>query len=235
MAKSTSQRNFFGTSGMHYMAYLSTTAFDETPEDLFHNYHLDLQECMQNPIAFHAETMGDIMYYDQALQQPDAKRFANAIVKEVNGHVDNKHWTLVKQKDVPKEAQVVPSAWTMRRKRDLTTNKVIKHKARLNLHGRKQVYGMNYFETDAPVVTWFAIRLMIVFGIIFCWACWQVDVVMAYPQAPVETDIYMELPQGIKTATGNSKDHILKLLKNIYGQKQAGRVWNSFLVDKLTS
>ncbi len=58
---------------------------------------------------------------------------------------------------------------------------------------------------------------------------------MAYPQALIETDIYMELPQGVKTATGNSKDHVLKLLKNIYGQKQAGRVWNSFLVDKLTS
>ncbi len=28
---------------------------------------------------------------------------------------------------------------------------------------------------------------------------------------------------------------MLKLLKNIYGQMQAGRVWNSFLVDKLTS
>jgi hypothetical protein len=191
------------------MANPSTTAFDEIPEDLFHDYHLDLQERMQNPIAFHAEMMGDIMYYDQALQQPDAKRFANAIVKEVNGHVTNKHWTLVKQKDVPKEAQVVPSVWAMRGKRDLTTNKVIKHKARLNLHGGKQVYGMNYFETYAPVVTWFAIRLMIVFGIIFCWALWQVDFVMAYPQALVETDIYMELPQGIKTATGNSKDHVL--------------------------
>jgi hypothetical protein len=49
-------------------------------------------------------------------------------------------------------------------------NKVKSHKARLILHGRKQVYGMNYFETFAPVVTWFAIRLMIIFGIIFCWA-----------------------------------------------------------------
>jgi hypothetical protein len=74
---------------------------------------------------------------------------------------------------------------------------------------------------------------MIVYGIIFFWALQQV--IMAYPQAPVEMDIYMELPQGIKTATGNSNDHILKPLKNIYGQKQAGRVWNSFLVDKLTS
>jgi hypothetical protein len=123
----------------------------------------------------------------------------------------------------------------MQRKRDLTTKKVIKHKARLNLHGGKQVYGMNYFETYAPVVSWFVIRLMIIFGIIFCWALRQVDFVMAFPQAPTEMDIYMELPKCIKTATGNSKDHVVKLLKNIYGQKQAGRVWNSFLVDKLTS
>jgi hypothetical protein len=114
----------------------------------------------------------------------------------------------------------------MWRKRDLTTNKVIKHKARLNLPGGKQLYGMHYFETYAPVVTWFAIMLMIVFGIIFCWAHRQVDFVMAYLQTPVEMDIYMELLQGIKTATGKSKEHVLKLLKNIYGQKQAGRVWN---------
>ncbi len=73
------------------MANLPTTAFDETSEDLFHDYHLDLQQRMQNPIGFHAEMMGDIMYYDQALQQPDAKQFANAVVKEVNGHDNNKH------------------------------------------------------------------------------------------------------------------------------------------------
>ncbi len=58
---------------------------------------------------------------------------------------------------------------------------------------------------------------------------------MAYPQASIEMDIYMELPQGIQTAHRNSKDQVLKLEKNIYGQKQAGRIWNSFLVDKLMS
>ena len=235
MAKSASQRDFFGNAGMHYMANQSTAPRDETPEDLFHDQHLALQERMRNPIAFHAEMMGDIMYYHQALQQPDAKQFADAVVKEVNGHVDNNHWNLIKREDVPEDAQVVPSVWSMRRKRNLTTNEITKHKARLNLHGGKQIFGMNYFETYAPVVTWFAIRLMIVMGIIFNWALRQVDFVMAYPQAPIETDIYMELPQGIQTKTGNSKDHVLKLLKNIYGQKQAGRVWNSFLVDKLIS
>jgi hypothetical protein len=63
MAESTSQKNFFGTSGMHYMANKSTTAFDETAQDLFHDQHLEIQERMRNPLAFHAGMMGDIMYF----------------------------------------------------------------------------------------------------------------------------------------------------------------------------
>ncbi len=57
---------------------------------------------------------------------------------------------------------------------------------------------------------------------------------MVYPQTLIKMDIHMELPQGIQTKHGNSKEHVLKLEKNIYGQKQAGCVWNLFLVDKLT-
>ncbi len=119
---------------------------------------------------FHAEMMGDIMYLQQALKQPNAKKFVQAVIKEVNGHVDSNKWMLQKQSKVPEDVRIVPSVWSLRHKRDLTANEVKTHKARLNLHGRKQVYGMNYFETYAPVVTWFAIRLMIIFGIIFCWA-----------------------------------------------------------------
>ncbi|KAL7477266.1 hypothetical protein ACHAW6_003079, partial [Cyclotella cf. meneghiniana] len=48
-------------------------------------------------------------------------------------------------------------------------------------------------------------------------------------------DVYMELPKGIKTSHGNSKDHVLMLLSNLYGQKQAVCVWNLFLVEKLIS
>jgi hypothetical protein len=72
--------------GMHHMAHQSTLS--ETDEDLFHNAHLELQEKMQNPIAFHAEMMCDILYLQQALRQPDAKEFVQAVIKEVNGHVD---------------------------------------------------------------------------------------------------------------------------------------------------
>ncbi len=65
---------------------------------------------------------------------------------------------------------------------------------------------------------------MIILSIIFCWALRQVNSVVAYPQAPIKMHIYMELPQGIQTTHGNSKDHVLKLAKNIHGQKQAEHV-----------
>ena len=65
MAESVDQRNFFGTSKMHYMAHSATTVLNndgQTVEDRQHDAHLDLQDRMSHPIAFHAEMMGDIMY-----------------------------------------------------------------------------------------------------------------------------------------------------------------------------
>ncbi|KAL7447652.1 hypothetical protein ACHAXS_000042 [Conticribra weissflogii] len=45
--------------------------------------------------------------------------------------------------------------------------------------------------------------------------------------------MYMELPQGIETTHGSGKTHVFQLISNLYGQKQAGRVWNQYLFDKL--
>ena len=45
----------------------------------------------------------------------------------------------------------------------------------------------------------------------------------------------MEIPKGFDLGDdSNHKEHALKLHRNVYGQKQAGRVWNQYLVSKLT-
>ncbi len=80
-----------------------------------------------------------------------------AVIKEVNGHIDNNHWKLIPRTQLQKGTKVVPSVWAMQGKQDLMTGRVTKYKARLNLHGGKQEFGTNYYETYAPVVTWFAI------------------------------------------------------------------------------
>jgi hypothetical protein len=106
MAETMSQQNFYGDQGMHYMS--SQATMNKTNEDLFHDSHLQLQEQIRNPIAFYVEMMGDIMYLQQVLRQPGAKEFVQAVIKEVNGHLDCKNWTLRKQSEVPEDVQKVP-------------------------------------------------------------------------------------------------------------------------------
>ena len=139
----------------------------------------------------------------------------------------------MKRSQVPEGAQIFPSVWAMRRKRKIKTQEVYKWKARLNFDGSKQIKGQHYDESYAPVATWGSVRLLLALTLVHNWFTQQIDFVQAYPQAPVEREVYMKIPKGFDVADGNTKDYVLKLRKNVYGQVQAGRVWNKYLVDKL--
>jgi Reverse transcriptase (RNA-dependent DNA polymerase) len=120
----------------------------------------------------------------------------------------------------------------MRRKRRILDGSIYKWKARLNVDGGKQIHGLDYWETYAPATSWSTIRLVLLISVVNSWELRQLDFVQAFPQAPIQTEMYMELPKGY--SVDNSRDHhVLKLVKNIYGQKQAGRVWNEFLLKGL--
>jgi hypothetical protein len=62
--------------------------------------------------------------------------------------------------------------------------------------------------------------------------------VLAFTQADIERDLYMKLPPGFVIPGKNiteedRKKYVLKLEKNLYGQKQAGRVWYLHLKENL--
>ncbi len=68
----------------------------------------------------------------------------------------------------------------------------------------------------------------------------QLDYVATFPQADADCEIYMNILLGFivygntlcftpESTKNNSQHHMLKLLKNIYGLRQAGNVWH----DKL--
>ena len=112
----------------------------------------------------------------------------------------------------------------MKQKHNIKARKIYKWKAHLNVHGGKQEYADNYFKTYSPVVTWYTVCLLLILSILLKWQNRQVDFVLAFPQAKIKYDMYMELSKGIETKHGNGKTHGLKLLKNLYGQNQAGQV-----------
>ena len=197
--------------------------------DVLHEEDFALQDQMNDPLAFKASSDPDTLYYHEAMAAPDRKEFLQAIVNEVNAHIENNHWALIPKDEVPPDAKILDSIWAMKRKRDIKTQSVYKHKARLNIHGGQQQYGVHYTETYSPVVNWFSVRLMLILALVNKWHSRQIDFVLAYPQAPIPYDNYMKLPHGIKTKQGNGKTHVLKLLQNIYGGKNSGRIWNEYL------
>jgi predicted nucleotidyltransferase len=94
--------------------------------------------------------------------------------------------------------------------------------------------GIHYWDTYAPVASWNSIRLLLAMTAMHKWHTTQLYCVLAFPQAPVERVLYMSIPKGFKVDGGKTQDLVLQLHKDVYGQKQAGRVWNQYLVNKLT-
>lgn len=111
--------------------------------------------------------------------------------------MSRKHWELMPRDQVPEGKTILPAVWSMKRKRRVVTGEVYKWKARLNVHGGKQVKDVDFWETFSPVVQWIAIRLVLVLSILNGWVTRQVDFVLAYPQVKAETDLYMAVPPGV--------------------------------------
>jgi hypothetical protein len=188
----------------------------------------------EDPIAFAtSKSDPDTLHFKGAMDAHDAKDFQDAMLKEVNSHTDNEHWEVWARSDVPAGQDILPSVWAFKRKRRIDTRAVYKHKARLNIHGGMQKHGVNYWETYSPVVNWFSIRLCLILALLFNWHSRQIDFVLAFPQADVECELFMQLPRGVIFPGVHRSTHCLKLKKNLYGQKQAGRVWNQHLVHGL--
>jgi hypothetical protein len=183
-----------------------------------------------NMLAYKASTDPDVMYYHQAMKEPDRQQFLTAIEKECEAHYKEGNCILIKMSKLPEGATLLSSVWQMKRKRKPSTGEISKYKARMNVDGSKMVKGLHYEETYAPVVQWSTIGFFMTMAILSKWHTRQLDFVLAYTQADIERDLYMKLPPGF-TIPGKTlleqdrKDYVLKLEKNLYGQKQAGRVW----------
>ena len=204
----------------------------DVPGELFHRQ--SFEETIDNEIiVMKATSDPDTMYMHQAMRENDRAEFIKAMEKEVTDQYKNGNFEIVHVSEVPKDKSILPTVWQMKRKRDIKTRQIKKYKARLNIDGSRMKKGVHYDETYAPVASWNSIRILLTLVAALGWHTQQIDYVLAFPQAPVEKEIYMNIPKGFELSDANSKDYVLKLKRNIYGQKQAGRVWNKYLERKL--
>ena len=106
--------------------------------------------------------------------------------------------------------------------------------------------GENYWETYSPVVNMLTVRLLLLICKIHGLHSKSIDFVLAFPQADLEEDIWMELPIGFEYDDSDDEDntgrgrvdpnksrYLLKLKKNLYGLKQASHNWYQHLKEGL--
>jgi hypothetical protein len=55
----------------------------------------------------------------------------------------------------------------------------------------------------------------------------------AFLHADVEEEIYVRLPEGMRTYDKSGQEKVAKLNKSLYGLKQAPREWNKLLTKTL--
>jgi hypothetical protein len=85
--------------------------------------------------------------------------------------------------------------WTYRRKRR-PDGSLKKYKARLCVNGSRQIQGINYTESFAPIVQWSTIRMVNTLAAMHNLKGKQIDVTQAFPQAKLKEDIYLRFPAG---------------------------------------
>ena len=106
---------------------------------------------------------------------------------------------------------------------------IVKYKARLVACGYKQIAGIDYSNTFAPVIKLSTVRALLALAAKQGYNITQADVVTAFLHAFMEEEVYMDQPEGFVQKDENGEPLVCLLLKSIYGLKQAGRNWNKFL------
>jgi hypothetical protein len=125
--------------------------------------------------------------------------------------------------NLPPRTRCLDLIWTYRRKHD-PDGSLKKYKARLCMNVSRQIQGIDYTESFAPVVQWSTTRMVNTLAAMHNLKGKQINFTQAFPQAKLKEDIYLRFPAGFEH---KNEKWALKLKRNLYGLFQASR--NGFL------
>jgi hypothetical protein len=109
-------------------------------------------------------------------------KFLTAMGKEFSKLEAHGTWKIVRKESMPKGANLLPSTWALKIKR-YPDGCMRKNKARFCVRGDKQIAGVNYFESYAPVASWSMVQMVMNLAVQQGWATPQVNFSNAFVQA----------------------------------------------------
>ena len=165
--------------------------------------------------------------FDEALRRPNAKAWQDMLEYEISQLEKLQTWEIV---NCPKNEPVNPCTEVLKEK-CRPTGEIEKYRVRIVAGGHRQVEGVNYSETFSATVKMPSVCAILANTAERDWEIHQIDVKSAYLCAPLKERIFMKPPRGILKPGQEGK--VCRLLKGLYGLKQAGRGWYQELTKVL--
>ncbi|POW15093.1 hypothetical protein PSTT_02394 [Puccinia striiformis] len=163
--------------------------------------------------------------YKQAMKDTFSSEWTKAINTELANLEDLEVWVV---DFVPAGTSVMKARWVFARK-TTSAGEFDKFKARYVAKGYTQIAGKHFAGTFAPTATFISFRLILAIAAQKSWPVHSFDFVAAYLNSPIEEELWVEAPEGLKVLPGQA----CRLKKALYGTKQAARCWWQHLAATL--
>jgi hypothetical protein len=144
---------------------------------------------------------------------------------ELKSLQDLKVFILVPRSELPRGHRPLKGKLVCKKKRD-DTGRVVRYKVRYVAKGFAQRYGIDYDKTTAPTVRLESFQTILHLAASLDWDLQQFDIKTAFLHGilPEDETMFMEQPSGFEAP--GKEDWVMRLMKSIYGMKQASRIWN---------
>ena len=149
--------------------------------------------------------------------RPDAHLWEQAAMEEFMSLVENGTFEPVR---LPPGRKPIGCRWVFKLKHR-ADGSVERYKARLVAKGYSQCPGLEFSQVFAPTAKWAALRAILALAAIEDLELYSLDISTAFLNGEMDHDVYMQQPEGFQDHFGSG--YVLKLIKSLYGLKQAGR------------
>jgi hypothetical protein len=169
----------------------------------------------------------DTLSYNEVMALPDSAEWQIALDNEVEAINKNQTWEVT---TLPQGEFAIGSRVTFRRKRG-PNNEIVKRKARLIVQGCFQTISDNV-STYSPVASFTTMLTILIITSYMNYLAHQADVDNAFLNAKLENTVYIRPPKGLRHLP-MYKNKVLKLLKSLYGLREACRAWFDLATSRL--
>ena len=169
--------------------------------------------------------------YEAACASKHAAKWHEAMRKEVEDLMLHGTWTDAFK--IPDGRKATKGKWvyTVKYMKDGTVDRF---KARYVVCGYSQIQGYDYDRSFSATLRGTSFRTLLAVAAQYGLTLEHFDVTNAFTQAPIDdVDIFVSPPKGFETYDANGNVKPLKLIKALYGTKQASRLWQKKLREWL--